>query len=265
VTSAEHLRGHARAPRGAAAAVVFGALVYLMFAAAFLYMIGFMGDVVVGRTVDGPVRPGPGTPLAAVAIDLALVALFGLQHSGMARTSFKAWLTRRVPQLLERSVYVLATNLVLALLFWQWRPLPQVVWEAGSPALRWPLWILFWSGWVLAAWASCAIAHFELFGLQQVRDFAAGVPGRVSSFRVQGPYRFVRHPILLGFLVSAWCVPRMTAGHVLFSLASSAYILLGVRLEERDLLSSNPGYAGYRRSVPGFVPLPFRAGGSQEP
>ncbi len=235
--------------------LVYGVAAYAAFGAAFAYMIGFMGGFPVPRSVDGP--GDTSWPVAAkAALDAALVALFGLQHSGMARRRFKLLLERVVPPLLERSTYVLASSAVLALLFAAWQPFGPVLWDVPPGAARIALYAVFWSGWVLTLPASWAIDHFTLFGLRQAHAFARAGQPRTFPFKEAGLYALVRHPILSAFLLSAWGVPRMTAAHLLFSVCMSLYIVVGSRFEERDLLRAHPEYSSYRERVPPFAPWP---------
>lgn len=232
---------------GRLAVLPYGAFSYLVFLAVFLYAIGFVGDVVVPKSVDS----GPEEERApALVIDLVLLALFAVPHSAMARQGFKSWWTRVVPLPAERSTYVLVSSLLLALLFRQWRPLPAVVWEVERPVGRVILLALFWAGWGLALWATFLTDHFDLFGLRQVYLHARGQPYKPVGFRTPALYRFVRHPLLLGFLIAFWATPRMTAGHLLFAAATTAYTLVAVRLEERDLVAFHgEAYREYRRRV----------------
>ncbi|MHB1421833.1 MAG: methanethiol S-methyltransferase [Gemmataceae bacterium] len=227
--------------------LAYGGLCYLIFLADFLYVIGFVGDLVVPKSLD----TGPqGNVSASVLMDVLLLALFAVPHSVMARPGFKAWWTRIVPRPAERSTYVLASSLLLALLFWQWLPLPVVVWEAAPPAGRLVLYGLFWSGWAIVLWSTFLTDHFDLFGLRQVYQHVSGRPYKPLGFRTPALYRFVRHPIMLGFLIAFWATPRMSAGHLLFAAITTAYIFVAVRLEERDLVALHgEAYREYQRRV----------------
>ena len=235
---------------------LFGLAAYLVFAVTVLYGIGFIGNFVVPKAVGDGV---PSAPAVAVAVDVALLALFGLQHSVMARPAFKAWWLRLVPEPLERSVYVLLSSACLALLFWQWRPLPGVVWDVASGPMHLVLRGLFWAGWLIVAASSFSIDHFDLFGLRQVTLCLRGQPYTPTPFKQPAVYRLVRHPLMLGFLVGFWATPRMSAGHLLFAAGMTAYILIGIRFEERDLLRVHgERYARYRDRVAMLIPLPWR-------
>lgn len=237
-------------------ALVYGALNYLVFLVIFLYAVGFVGNLVVPRSVDC----GPTTPVgAAFVIDVALLGLFAVQHSVMARPAFKQRLTRAVPQYLERSTYVLASNVVLALLFWQWRPIPAIVWDVTTPAVRLVVWGLFWLGWLIALVSTFLISHVDLFGLRQVYLAWRARPYTDVGFRARSLYRVVRHPLMLGFVIAFWAAPTMTVGHLLFAVATTGYILIATQLEERDLIAAlGDRYQQYRRQVPMLVPGAFR-------
>ena len=224
---------------------------YGLFLAVFLYLVAFVGDIAVPRSVDA--GPAAGT-LAALVIDLLLIALFGLQHSVMARPAFKRWVTQALPAAIERSTFVLAGSLALALLFWQWRPLPATLWrvEGGAAVLLWGVCAL---GWATVLLSTFLIDHFDLFGLRQSWLHLVQRPLTPLRFRTTLLYRVVRHPIMLGFLLAFWAIPHMTAGHLLFAVAMTVYILIGVHYEERDLVRSlGRDYVDYRRRTPAFVP-----------
>jgi methanethiol S-methyltransferase len=240
---------------------------YGFFLAVFLYLVAFLGNLFVPRSID----LGPAADTAtAIAIDLLLIALFGLQHSVMARPAFKRWITQWLPAPVERSTYVLAGSLVLALLFWQWRPITATVWQAeGGIALL--LWGVFALGWATVLLSTFLINHFDLFGLRQSWMNLRNRPLKPLVFRTTLLYRLVRHPIMLGFLLAFWFTPSMSAGHLLFTLGMTLYILVGVHYEERDLVRAlGKEYVDYRRGTPAFVPglpgasddLPVRPEGS---
>ena len=229
----------------------YGVLSYLVFLGTFLYALAFVGNFGVPRTLDGPAVVPLG---AAAAIDVALLGLFAVQHSVMARRWFKERWTRIVPPPLERSTYVLFSSLALLLLFWQWRPLGGEVWSVADPLGRAVLWGLFAFGWGLVLVTTFLINHFDLFGLRQVWLHLLGRPYTRLDFRTPGPYRLVRHPLYVGWLFAFWMTPTMTFAHLLFAVATTAYILLAIRWEEGDLAHLHPEYAGYRRRVPMLVP-----------
>lgn len=235
-------------------AVLYGSAVYLFFLATFLYAIGFVANLPgLPTTIDG----GEPVPLAeALAVDLALLALFAVQHSVMARRSFKRWWTRFVPEAVERSSFVLAATLALALLLWQWRPIATpLVWEVTQPAARLALHVLYAASWAVLLISTFLINHFELFGLRQVWVAATGRTMPAADFRTPLFYRHVRHPIYLGFVIAFWSTPVMSAGHLLFALATTGYILLGIWFEERDLIASfGERYRVYREQTGLLLP-----------
>jgi len=208
----------------------------------------------VPRTVDSGISDGS-PAAAAIAINTALLGLFAVQHSVMARPWFKRWWTRFVPQPVERSTFVLLASLALLLLFWQWRTLPAAVWHVEWPAARMVVWTLFWAGWGTVLAATFMIDHFELFGLRQVFTAWRGTAEKETGFRATLLYRLVRHPLMVGFLVAFWAAPTMTAGHLLFAAGTTGYILVALQLEERDLVATlGDRYRVYQRSVPMLVP-----------
>ncbi len=232
--------------------VGYGAASYVMFVVAFLYAIGFIGKFGVPRTLDHGVTAPVGE---AVVVNLVLLSVFALQHSVMARPAFKRWWTRLVAPSVERSTYVLLSSLVLFLLFWQWRTMPAVVWDVDSSAARLVLWALFWLGWAIMLASTFMINHLDLFGLRQVYLAWREKPYDDIEFRSVLLYRLIRHPLLLGFIIAFWAIPTMTAGHLLFAAMSTAYILVAVRLEERDLVAMlGDQYRAYRKRVPMLVP-----------
>jgi len=232
---------------------IYGSLSYLIFLGTFLYAIGFIGNFAVPTALDGAPNGPRGV---ALAIDVALLSLFAVQHSVMARKWFKDGWTRIVPQPLERSTYVLFSSLALILMFWQWRPLGGVVWSVQDPLGRIVLRSLFAFGWGLVLFATFLINHFDLFGLRQVWLYLRGVPYTTLQFGTPGPYRIVRHPLYVGWLFAFWSTPTMTLAHLLFSIATTAYILIAIQFEERDLAREHgEAYRAYRRSVPMLVPF----------
>ena len=231
--------------------IIYGALSYALFLVVFVYAIGFVGGLT-PRSVDNAIA----APTAqAVTVDVALLALFAMQHSVMARPAFKRWWTRYVPQPVERSTYVLLASSVLALLLWQWRELPAVVWQVSGQPARMAIWALFWAGWAIVLASTFMINHFELFGLRQVFAVWRSRPQAETGFRTTLFYRVVRHPLNLGFLIAFWAAPTMTVGHLLFAGVTTAWILLAMQLEERDLVAAlGARYVAYRKSVPMLVP-----------
>lgn len=238
-------------PKSRAFAFVYGTLAYLAFLGVFLYLAGFLNDFLVPRSINhGPVVDWP----LALAIDLGLLASFGLQHSVMARRGFKAWLTRVVPQPIERATYMFATCGVLALFYFAWRPLPFAFYElTGNAALA--MRILFALGVAIILVSSFLIDHFHLFGLRQVFDYARGVPARDPSFFVSRWHRHVRHPLYVGWIVTMFATPKLTVGHLVFALGFTLYILIAIRYEERDLVAEHgSAYVRYRNQVPMLIP-----------
>ncbi len=235
----------------------YGLACYLVCLATFVYAIGFIGNVGVPVSIDS--RP-LGPTAVAVATDLGLLLLFALQHSVMARPAFKRWWTRIVPAPVERATYVLASSLALILLFGLWRPIGGMVWQVEAPAARAVLHGLYGLGWGLVLASTCLINHFDLFGLRQVWLHLRNRPYTPLRFGTPGPYRWVRHPLYVGWLTVFWAAPTMSATHLLFALVTTGYILAAIRWEERDLLQVHGAdYEAYRRRVPMLVPRLRRA------
>ncbi|MBK1661530.1 methanethiol S-methyltransferase [Paracraurococcus ruber] len=234
--------------------LLYGAACYVVFLATFLYAIGFVADVsVLPRSINhgGLVVPAGN----ALLVNLLLLTFFALQHSGMARQAFKRWLTRGMPASIERSTYVLCASLVLALLFWQWRPIPVPIWTVEGNIGAAVLLGVSGVGWLLVLTSTFLINHFELFGLHQVLRAFKGRPAPAAGFRTPLLYKLVRHPIYLGFILAFWATPLMTIGHLLFAAATTGYILLGIMLEERDLIALfGDEYRRYRTRVPMLFP-----------
>jgi len=236
-----------------AAVFIYGVICYVVFLATFLYAVGFIGGFAVPTTLDGPARTPLGT---AIAIDVGLLSLFAIQHSVMARKWFKDRWTRIVPAAAERSTYVLFSSVALGVMFWQWRPLGGVVWSVTDPVMRAIVLALFAFGWTLVLVSTFLINHFDLFGLRQVWLYLRGKPYTMLVFRTPGPYRLVRHPLYVGWFFAFWATPVMTFAHLLFAVMTTAYILVAIQFEERDLVREHGAeYEEYRRRVPMIVPL----------
>ncbi|HZP16545.1 MAG TPA: isoprenylcysteine carboxylmethyltransferase family protein [Terriglobales bacterium] len=236
-----------------ALALLYGVLAYVFFFVTFAYAVLFVGNLVVRKTID----TGGSTPaLKAILIDAALLSLFALQHSIMARQGFKKQWTRVVSWYIERSTFVIAASAVLALLLWQWRPIPAKVWDISGTAAGNLLQATFWLGWGILLVSTFLINHFELFGLEQVWSYFRGQKFERPAFKTPGFYRSVRHPIYLGFVIAFWSAPVMTVGHLLFAVATTGYILVGIYFEERDLMAAyGEAYRSYRARVPMLIPL----------
>jgi methanethiol S-methyltransferase len=231
----------------------YGIVAYAISLSTLLYLIGFVGNVVVSKSIDsGP----PGPVAGAVIVNLLLLALFAVQHSVMARPAFKRWWSRFVPEPIERSTYVLLASLAIALLLWQWRPIAQpLVWEVTHPVAGIALEAVFWLGWLVLLISTFLLNHFELFGLRQVFARLLGLRAPMQELRTPLFYRHVRHPIYLGFLLAFWATPRMTYGHLLFALAMTGYVLIGIYFEERDLIAQfGDRYRRYREQVGMLLP-----------
>ena len=237
---------------GRVLAFLYGVTSYLIFFVTFLYAIGFVSDLVVPKTIDSG---APAPFLQALIINLGLMALFAVQHSVMARKEFKRWWTQFVPVSVERTTYVLFASLTLALLLWQWRPIPTVVWQIANPSLATSVTVLSFVGWTVVLTSTFLINHFELFGLQQVATNLLGQNVPAPRFRTPLYYKFVRHPIYLGFVIAFWSAPTMTLGHLLFATVTTAYIVIGATLEERDLIAVfGNEYRDYRKRVAMLIP-----------
>jgi protein-S-isoprenylcysteine O-methyltransferase Ste14 len=233
-------------------ALLYGLGSYAFFFVTFLYAIGFVEGLVVPKTIDS----GPTSPLAeSLIVNLGLLAIFAVQHSVMARPAFKEWWTRFVPKPVERSTYVLFATAALALLLWQWRPMPTVLWSTSNLTVAMALTGLSLFGFLIVLSSSYLINHFELFGLQQVVHNLSGREAAAPVFRTPLLYKFVRHPLYLGFIIAFWATPSMTVGHLLFAAATTAYIVIGALLEERDLMDLfGEEYGRYRERVSMLVP-----------
>ena len=233
-------------------AFLYGLVSYLVFFGTFLYAIGFVEGLVVPKTID----TGTVVPFAeALIVNLLLMSLFAVQHSLMARKQFKDWWTQYVPKSVERSTYVLFASLALVLLFWQWRPMPAVVWQIADPTIAKSIMALSFVGWLLVLTSTFLINHFELFGLHQVTNNLVGRGMPPVRFKTPVLYKVVRHPIYLGFIIAFWAAPTMTVGHLLFAAVTTAYIFVGIFLEERDLIELfGDEYRRYRERVSMLIP-----------
>jgi len=239
-------------PIGRIAAFLYGVASYLFFFVTFLYTIGFVADLAVPKTIDSGATAGF---TEALIINLLLMALFAIQHSVMARPQFKEWWTQYVPKSVERSTYVLLATAALALLLWQWRPMPAVIWQIADPQIAMAVTGLSMIGWLIVLSSTFLINHFELFGLHQVANNLTGRAMPAPRFRTPLFYAFVRHPIYLGFIIAFWAAPTMTVGHLLFAAVTTAYILVGIQFEEHDLIELfGDQYRAYKARVGMLVP-----------
>jgi protein-S-isoprenylcysteine O-methyltransferase Ste14 len=238
-----------------AIALLYGATAYAIFLGTFIYAIGFVSQYLVPKTIDSGATT---SPWRALSIDLLLLSMFAVQHSGMARQGFKRLFARFASPVVERSSYVLSASLTLLLLFWQWRPIPAVIWDIQNPI---PASLAIgggFLGWLIVLYSTFLISHFELFGLTQVITHFAGRITAPVKFKTPGLYRLIRHPIYLGFIIAFWSTPTMTLGHLLFALVTTAYIFVGIYLEERDLTSFfGDEYRRYRNRVAMLLPGVF--------
>jgi methanethiol S-methyltransferase len=233
-------------------AFLYGIVAYVMFFITFLYSIGFVEDLVVPKTIDG----GSAGPTAqALIVNLVLMSIFAIQHSVMARPQFKQWWTKFIPPSVERTTYVLLASLALALLLWQWQPMPAVAWHIADAHVAMTITCVSFVGWLIVLTSTFLINHFELFGLHQVANNLVGRSMPAPRFRTPLFYHFVRHPIYLGFIVAFWAAPTMTVGHLLFAAVTTTYIFVGIWLEERDLIDFfGDEYRRYRERVSMLLP-----------
>jgi len=234
--------------------LVYGVFAYTLFFVSFVYLVGFLANLAVPKSIDSPQIAGVA---ASLTVNLLLLGLFAIQHSVMARPGFKAMWTRLVPPAFERSTYVLLSSLLLALIFWQWRPLPQVIWEIPPGPWRMAVQGLYWAGLLIGFLSTYMISHWDLFGLRQVFLNLRKRPYVALEFRIVAFYRLVRHPLMLGFVIAFWAAPTMSLGHLVFAAAMTVYILVALQFEERDLVESvGQDYIEYKARVPMLLPWP---------
>jgi protein-S-isoprenylcysteine O-methyltransferase Ste14 len=235
----------------------YGLVCYAVFFATFLYAIGFIGNLWVPKSMDSPRDVALGT---ALLVNLGLLGLFAVQHSVMARPAFKRWWTRIVPEPAERSTYVLFSSLALIVLFWFWQPMGGVVWDIESQIGINTMYAIYAAGWLLLLYVTFLIDHFDLFGLRQVWLQLVGKPFTPLKFKTPWLYRQIRHPLYVGWLMIFWATPTMTVAHFVFAIMTTAYILVAIQLEERDLINAHPEYAEYKKRVPMLLPFSKRGG-----
>lgn len=239
--------------------LIYGAAAYLLFLLVFLYSIAFVGNLPVMKTIDSGAQ---GDLVNSLLINILLLSVFAVQHSIMARPGFKKWWTQIIPESIERSTFVLLTNLILILLYWKWQPLTGVVWDVTNATGAMVLTGLFWLGWLIVLTSTFMINHFDLFGLRQIYLNLRSEKYSHLPFSTIGLYQFVRHPIMLGFVVAFWSTPRMSVGHLMFAAVTTAYIVIALHLEERDLVTYHGDtYKQYKKEVPMLLPLGRRKHG----
>ena len=231
---------------------IYGIVCYVVFLLSFIYAIGFMGNMVVPKSIDSGFVSSTAQSLI---VNLILLGLFAVQHTIMARPRFKQWWTKSIPIQIERSTFVLIASLLLFLLYWQWRPMTTLIWSVEHSVIKAVLLALFWIGWVTVLISTFMIDHFDLFGLRQVYLHLRSQEYHHAKLMTTGMYKYVRHPIMLGFIVAFWATPYMTSGHLLFAIATTAYIIIGIQFEEHDLKHFlGKDYEDYRRRVSMLIP-----------
>ena len=231
---------------------LFAVISYLVFFLSFLYSVGFIGDFLVPKTINSGQS---GALLPSIIVNLCLLGLFAIQHSVMARPFFKNWITRFIPKAMERSVYVLLASLILLLIFHLWQPMPNIIWQVESSIGIWLLNGLFWFGWLVVFLSTFMVNHFDLFGLRQAYLHFRQQEYEYLDFKIVGLYKLCRHPLMLGFIIAFWATPSMTAGHLLFAIANTVYILVALQFEERDLVQVfGDVYRNYQKKVPMLIP-----------
>ena len=242
--------------------LIYGVAAYFLFLVVILYAIGFVANWLVPKSIDSGTQ---GDLIFSMLVNAALLGIFAVQHSVMARPGFKAWWTQIVPQSIERSTYVLFSSFALILLYWKWQPLQSVVWDVEESAGVMVLWGLCGLGWLIVLTSTFAISHFDLFGLRQVYLNLRNEKYSHLKFRIRGLYRLVRHPLMLGFVIAFWATPRMTIGHLVFAVATTLYILIALQLEERDLINHyGEDYRDYKKQVPMLLPLPRKTSSNHQ-
>ncbi len=235
-------------------ALLYGTISYLIFLATFFYSIGFVGNLLVPKSIDTGTS---GSTSLAILVNIILLSIFAIQHSVMARPAFKKWWTKFIPEPIERSTYVLLSSLALALIFWQWVPIHGVVWDIRNSVVQNLMWVLFGLGWLIVLISTYLISHFDLFGLRQVYLFMKNREYTYPGFKTPFLYKLVRHPIMLGFIVAFWATPYMSFGHLLFAIVTTAYIIVALQFEERDLVSFHGDeYKEYKKQVSMILPIP---------
>jgi methanethiol S-methyltransferase len=257
---AEHFTGEGKPLIARLAVFAYGVFSYAVFFLTYLYAIAFIGNFLVPRTIDGE----PKTSLAiALLVNLGLLGIFAVQHSVMARPTFKKWWTQFVPRPMERPTYVLLSSIALIALFYFWQPMGGQVWHVESPIARVILYTIFASGWAIVLYSTFLINHFDLFGLRHVWLYLRGKPYTSLTFATPGAYKIVRHPLYVGWLLAFWATPTMTLAHLVFAVMTTSYILIAIQFEERNLVDAHPEYAEYRRRVPMLLPRPGRRWNSE--